>query len=133
MPVVHALRRAWDISPSELEIHHEIGVGAIGRVLFAQWSDLPVVVKVLRAVGRELDETATQEFRREVEFLQTIRHPNIVLFYGAGTFDSGVCGVWWGWGGGGGSMYVRVFCMLLFCMYSITVCCIQYCLIASLI
>jgi serine/threonine protein kinase len=49
--------------------------------------DHPVAIKQLRSVLRELDESAVEDFEREVQLLRRLRHRNIVFFYGAGIKD----------------------------------------------
>jgi len=48
-----------------------------------------VAVKKLQAHWIEFAPTVLGEFELEVKFLKTIRHPNIVLFYGAGYSKEG--------------------------------------------
>ena len=38
-------------------------------------------MKILR---QQTDDSVIWEFEREIKFMQTIRHPNIILFLGAG-------------------------------------------------
>ena len=46
-----------------------------------------VAVKKIREAVRLYDEHADDEFEKEVRFMQTMRHPNIVFFFGAGVMD----------------------------------------------
>lgn len=46
---------------------------------------MTVAVKMLRC---HEDEQTVLEFKREIQFMQTVRHPNIVLFIGAGRQDA---------------------------------------------
>ena len=66
--------------------------GTFGEVWLAKYQkDKDVAVKKLKQMMMELDETTREEFEREVEFLQRLRHENIVFFYGAGQErDTGV-------------------------------------------
>ena len=78
---VDELTGAWQIGADELVMQERIGVGGYGDVYKALYCELLVAVKVLRFTT---DLSTNQEFEREILFMQTIRHPNIVLFLGAG-------------------------------------------------
>ena len=71
----------WQINWEEVTVQEEIGSGPSGRVVLAQYRDLPVAVKLLKPKD---DPNDTLKFAGEIKFMQTIRHPNIVLFLGAG-------------------------------------------------
>jgi serine/threonine protein kinase len=86
---VSVLKQVWHILPSELTLGDDLGSGAFGRVCRATWGDLHVAVKALDGHSVGEGSVSVDEFRREVQFMQSIRHANIVLFYGAGTFASG--------------------------------------------
>jgi len=43
-----------------------------------------VAVKKLLSYWLQTDSSTTGEFERETEILKKLRHPNIVLFFGAG-------------------------------------------------
>jgi serine/threonine protein kinase len=72
-----------------------------GEVWSAAYSNLTVAVKLLKRAGgamaddpmyasafAEIDANTAAEFRKECEALQMIRHPNLLIFFGAGkTFD----------------------------------------------
>ena len=73
-----------------------------GEVWSATYSNLSVAVKVLKRGGgartddpayasafAEIDADTAAEFRKECETLQMIRHPNLLIFFGAGTTDDG--------------------------------------------
>ena len=78
---IKLLNDAWQISWQEVRLQNEIGGGASGRVWKAQYRDMEVAVKMLIC---EDDPISSLEFAREIKFMQTIRHRNIVLFIGAG-------------------------------------------------
>lgn len=78
----------WEISPSDIEALERIDLGyegAFGEVWLAKWGDRNVALKKLKATVRDLPGIIG-EFQREVRFLACLRHPNIVFFYGAGTW-----------------------------------------------
>jgi len=51
---------------------------------------MPVAVKKLMVGRFEFDPKSVTEFENEAELLRTVRHPNIVLFFGAGTMSDGI-------------------------------------------
>eukprot|EP00045_Choanoeca_perplexa_P016311 m.218775 g.218775 ORF g.218775 m.218775 type:complete len:1327 (-) comp17224_c0_seq1:9-3989(-) len=83
---LEVLRKAWEINPAELELKKKLAEGASGTVWKAQWETIQVCVKVLKTNIMLMDQSAVNEFEREVEFLQRTRHGNVVRFFGAGTF-----------------------------------------------
>ena len=83
---VSDLNDVWQISDTEIELFDRIGSGASGEVFRASYRDMTVAVKILNSP--EDDDRMKYEFEREIQFMQTIRHPNIVLFIGAGKFYS---------------------------------------------
>jgi LRR receptor-like serine/threonine-protein kinase FLS2 len=89
---VDALKRAWEVLPSELVLEARVdgdSPGAFGEVWRAKWEDLTVAVKTLQQGVMDMDAEALEEFHKEVEFMQKTRHPNIVRFFGAGTWPDG--------------------------------------------
>lgn len=84
---VTLLQQAWTIDWSELTIGNPIGKGAHGVVLSAVWSSLPVAVKKLSPASAPAPKDSS--FNSEVSFMRTLRHPNIVIFFGAGTAADG--------------------------------------------
>eukprot|EP00117_Sycon_ciliatum_P028011 scpid16651/ scgid4929/ Probable serine/threonine-protein kinase drkA; Receptor-like kinase 1; Receptor-like kinase A; Vesicle-associated receptor tyrosine kinase-like protein 1 len=82
------LTRVWEIQWHQLTMREKMAAGGFGEVWLAELSDMLVAVKHLKQSS--LTEPASvQDFRREVELMQTLRHPNIVLFLGAGSSGSG--------------------------------------------
>jgi hypothetical protein len=87
-----AMRRIWQIPAGELVIGSDIAAGSFGKVMRALWNDIPVAVKYLSATGivtATMDKNAAADFERECAFMKSVRHPNIILFFGAGRFDDG--------------------------------------------
>ncbi|EGD76900.1 TKL protein kinase [Salpingoeca rosetta] len=89
---VMALKKAWEIDFDELDLRARIdrdSTGAFGAVWRAKWDTVTVAVKVLRKEMVIYDAHTTAEFEKEVEFLRTCRHPNVVRFFGAGCSADG--------------------------------------------
>ncbi len=82
---VTSLRKAWEIQWGELTLEGELGKGGNGVVYGAKWRDMTVAVKTVDGVL--CDFSLNSELDKEVSMLQMVRHPNIVLFFGAGTVD----------------------------------------------
>jgi serine/threonine protein kinase len=77
---IRQLKEVWQIGWGEITVQEEIGGGASGRVLLARYRDTFVAVKMLK----DDDPQDVFKFTEEIKFMQTMRHPNIVLFLGAG-------------------------------------------------
>eukprot|EP00040_Diaphanoeca_grandis_P014320 m.72564 g.72564 ORF g.72564 m.72564 type:complete len:1102 (+) comp24465_c0_seq1:285-3590(+) len=78
------MQQAWSIEEADLQIGSIIGRGAFGNVFAGMWGHIPVAVKVLKMAFDDLDPILVEDFDREVTFMQSIRHPNLLTFYGAG-------------------------------------------------
>jgi len=78
--------------------------GAFGEVWTAKWSNMFVAVKLLKreysgapqecdpeyaSAFAALDAHAAEEFAKETAMLLSIKHPSLLIFYGAGTADDG--------------------------------------------
>ena len=81
---VEELQGVWQISEQEVVMQERIGRGGYGEVYLAEYRNLHVAVKLLRLTT---EESVVNEFEREIKFMQTVRHPNIVLFLGAGRLE----------------------------------------------
>jgi hypothetical protein len=78
---VRELTNVWQIRSEELIFEDRVGAGAFGQVYRAEYRETTVAVKILRAPD---DRQSLSEFEREIQFMQTVRHPHIVMFIGAG-------------------------------------------------
>jgi len=58
--------------------------GGFGEVWRCKLGETTVAVKKLLSHWLEADSTTAEEFRCEAEILKKLRHPNIVMFFGAG-------------------------------------------------
>ena len=81
------LTTVWQIRSEEITQLERIGAGGYGEVYRARYRDMSVAMKVLRF---PTNDSMTLEFEREIKFMQTVRHPNIVLFLGAGRTRDGI-------------------------------------------
>ncbi|XP_062516758.1 uncharacterized protein LOC134192087 [Corticium candelabrum] len=84
------MRNVWTISCSELQLLERIDdgmPGSYGDVQKARYRDMTVAVKKLKLRTKEFE----REFRRETELMKSMRHENIVLFIGAGQFQTDDC------------------------------------------
>jgi serine/threonine protein kinase len=72
-----------EIDPSEIEIGHVLGDGSFGTVYMGHCRQKAVAVKKL--LKQNLSEQDLEDFRREIEILSSMFHPNICLFMGACT------------------------------------------------
>jgi hypothetical protein len=86
---ISSMQRLWQIPQSELIMLGNIASGSFGRVMRALWNDIPVAVKCLSGALMMLDEAAVADFERECAFMKSVRHANIILFYGAGRLEDG--------------------------------------------
>ena len=80
------LLEVWRIESDELTFIRKIGQGGFGEVWLAEYRELEVAVKILNENERLFVDNSNEEFQREIDFMRQLRHPNIVLFLGAGSF-----------------------------------------------
>ena len=59
--------------------------GAFGEVSSAVWQGRNVAVKRLKAIAMDLNENSDAEFQHEIEVNMSLRHKNIVYFFGTYT------------------------------------------------
>ena len=82
-------RKAFTIRTPEIEMISRLDEdcpGGYGQVHKATYRDWTVAVKQLQLVMVEWDDVR-REFLREIQFMRTVRHPNIVMFIGAGQYN----------------------------------------------
>lgn len=70
--------KEWEISLYEVQFRKRIGQGAAGTTYLAKWSGLDVAVKVASITEMGLDG-----WRKEVQALQKLHHPNIIRLLGS--------------------------------------------------
>jgi serine/threonine protein kinase len=83
---VEELTGAWQIRHDEVIPIELVGSGGYGEVHRCRYRDLFVAMKILRLPATD---SMLMEFEREIKFMRTVRHPNIVLFLGAGRTADG--------------------------------------------
>ena len=83
---VEELANVWQIKEKEITQMEVIGSGGYGVVYRVRYRDMFAAMKILR---QPTDDAFLWEFEREIKFMQTVRHPNIVLFLGAGRTRDG--------------------------------------------
>jgi hypothetical protein len=83
---VEELTNVWQIKEKEITQLQVIGSGGYGVVYKVKYRDMFAAMKVLR---QPADDAFMWEFEREIKFMQTVRHPNIILFLGAGRTRDG--------------------------------------------
>jgi len=83
-------REQWLIRPDEITLvpGQQLGEGSFGRVFLARYQGIHVAVKVPKIRTKKLsDNSHLVELCNELRVLRRVRHPNIVLFYGAALDD----------------------------------------------
>jgi sterile alpha motif and leucine zipper-containing kinase AZK len=73
----------WDLNPGDIQLGKELGRGAYGTVFSATLRGQNVAVKKLNS--QNIDEKKLADFKKEVEIMSKLRHPNVLLFMGACT------------------------------------------------
>eukprot|EP00041_Stephanoeca_diplocostata_P035501 m.1256491 g.1256491 ORF g.1256491 m.1256491 type:complete len:1443 (+) comp24711_c0_seq1:673-5001(+) len=80
---------AWEIAEADIHLEQHLATGSYGAVWRGVWGHIPVAVKRLKAPLDDLDRASAEDFEREVLLMQSIRHPNVLIFYGAGVTADG--------------------------------------------
>eukprot|EP01099_Mayorella_cantabrigiensis_P004755 TRINITY_DN362_c0_g1_i1.p1 TRINITY_DN362_c0_g1~~TRINITY_DN362_c0_g1_i1.p1 ORF type:complete len:531 (-),score=125.59 TRINITY_DN362_c0_g1_i1:95-1606(-) len=70
-----------EIGPDEIEYLERIGSGCFGQVFRGRCRGVEVAIKKL--TRQEIDPKMLSEFRKEVEIMTSLRHPNVLLLMGA--------------------------------------------------
>ncbi|MCD7447593.1 hypothetical protein HAX54_032211 [Datura stramonium] len=65
----------------DISLSEEIGQGAYGVVYHGIWKGSDVAVKVY--FGNQCGETTILDYKKEIDIMKRIRHPNVLLFMGA--------------------------------------------------
>lgn len=99
---VERMMGAWQIPWEHIVLGPRVAEGTYGEVHAATWSNLTVAVKLLKyqthprmsepeyaSAVNDINADLAKDFQKECEMLQVIRHPNLIIFYGAGSTNSG--------------------------------------------
>ncbi|RZC31183.1 RGS domain-containing serine/threonine-protein kinase A isoform X2 [Glycine soja] len=70
-----------EIHWEHLQLREEIGQGSCAVVYHGIWNGSDVAVKVY--FGNEYTEETLQDYRKEIDIMKRLRHPNVLLFMGA--------------------------------------------------
>lgn len=87
--LVQRMRGAWQITSSHIKLLERLAEGAFGTVWRGLWGSQTVAVKVLKQSLDESTPELAEEFHKECEMLQSIRHPALIIFLGAGIWNDG--------------------------------------------
>eukprot|EP00299_Pterocystis_sp_00344_P010669 c4830_g1_i1.p1 GENE.c4830_g1_i1~~c4830_g1_i1.p1 ORF type:complete len:899 (-),score=231.49 c4830_g1_i1:91-2415(-) len=83
------MKRGWNIDTSELKFDELVAQGGSGTVWRGKWAPLreDVAIKVMSPMpSDDFDEDPSSMLNiEEISLMQRVRHPRIVLFFGAGT------------------------------------------------
>ncbi|XP_020218061.1 serine/threonine-protein kinase STY46 isoform X2 [Cajanus cajan] len=70
-----------EIHWEDLQLREEIGQGSYAAVYHGIWNGSDVAVKVY--FGNGYTENTLQDYRKEIDIMKRLRHPNVLLFMGA--------------------------------------------------
>ena len=82
-------RRVWQIAENEVLFGECIGHGAVGEVFKGRWRGIDVAIKMVKGTQISSSEEMEKELDHEASMLQSVRHANVVQFYGMGTMSDG--------------------------------------------
>jgi len=72
----------FKIDYNDIKILKKIGGGSGGQVFLAKWNDKLVAFKCFRTEDLGGTQDMFHCFEKEIQFVTSIRHPNIVIYYG---------------------------------------------------
>lgn len=79
----------WEIDIHDLHFGTRIGRGAYGEVFKGVYRETEVAIKLF--VDQHVSEKLIEAFRKEVDILKKLRHPNILHFMGYSTVPPHLC------------------------------------------
>ncbi|KAL7188809.1 hypothetical protein ACSBR1_038627 [Camellia fascicularis] len=71
----------YEIHWDDLQLREEIGQGSFASVYHGIWNGSDVAVKVY--FGNEYGEGTLLDYKKEIDIMRRLRHPNVLLFMGA--------------------------------------------------
>lgn len=83
LKIDRTLKPDFEIDFNELAIERRIGEGGFGIIYKARWRESTIAVKVLKP--DLMREETIKDFLNECYAMESLRHPNIVMFMGACT------------------------------------------------
>lgn len=86
-PLPQGFSSQWEIDRADLELGEGLGTGSTSEVYRGSWHGTDVAAKVLLHQNMQQDARWASRFRRELDVLLELRHPNLVLFMGATTLS----------------------------------------------
>ena len=82
--------KVWQIPEAHITFESLLASGSFGEVWRGAYGGQTVAIKQLkRPLDDQLDPAAAKDYQRENEVLQRIRHPHLLVFFGAGVTTAG--------------------------------------------
>ena len=85
---VEKYRKVWHIAEDDVSFQACIGSGAVGEVYKGKWRGIDVAIKTVKGAWMSSEEME-KELDHEASVLQSVRHANVVQFYGMGSMNDG--------------------------------------------
>ncbi|XP_061690764.1 tyrosine-protein kinase ITK/TSK isoform X2 [Syngnathoides biaculeatus] len=76
----------WEVDPEEITFGQELGSGQFGKVLWGQWREKKVALKMIRE-----ECMSDEEFKEEARVMMRLYHSKLVQLYGVCTQRSPMC------------------------------------------
>ena len=77
------LKPCFEIPFEDVKLEREISQGAFGKIFRGKWRETTVAIKILKK--DLMKEETIKDFLNECYTMESLRHPNIVMFMGACT------------------------------------------------
>eukprot|EP00948_MAST-09A_sp_MAST-9A-sp1_P001321 g1321.t1 len=84
------LKDARQIAFADIELGEVIGEGSFGNVYKAKYHGETVAVKMMTPVAHRMKQKITR-FKEEIELMAPLRHPNLIVMFGACWKDGAEC------------------------------------------